>query len=323
MPSLIENPLLTRLYERWESFELEQGSTFIHGTSVEERSIHPPNWELDANGVNFLSFASFENSTDRDFSICTTKIDGSQLKLQLRSSNQLGDFFSKIKSNIIYLDITGLSHHVWAPLLRAAVATSKQIYVVYVEPRTYTFSRTSTDAEIFDLSETIHGIAPLPGFSVLSEPENEESVLLVTFLGFEGRRLAYVLEHVQPPGKKIFPIIGVPGFMPVFPFHTYLGNKNILSQGALHTQSRHIMANSAFDAFYILQQISNDYPDHALKVAPIGTKPHALGAVLFAISTNRSVEIVYDHPIRKQNRTIGSANILLYEINQLLLNSTT
>ena len=77
------------------------------------------------------------------------------------------------------------------------------------------------------------------------------------------------------------------------------------------------MANSAFDAFYILQQISADYPDHALKIAPIGTKPHALGAVLFTLWTNRSVEIVYDHPIRKPNRTIGSANILLYEIDQL------
>ena len=323
MPSLIENPLLTRLYEDWESFELEQGSTFIHGTSVEERSIHPTKWELAANGVNFLSFSSFENSRDRDFSHCTANLGGSEIKLQLRSGNQLRDFFSKIKSKIIYLDITGLSHHVWAPLLRAAVATSKQVYVVYVEPRTYKFSPTPTEAEIFDLSETIHGISPLPGFSVLSEPDNEESVLFVTFLGFEGHRLAYVLEQVQPPGKKIFPIIGVPGFMPVFPFHAYLGNRNILSQGTLHTQTRHIMANSAFDAFYILQQISTAYPDHALKIAPIGTKPHGLGAVLFTLSTDRSVEIVYDHPIRKPNRTIGNANILLYEINQLLFNSTT
>ena len=134
MPSLIENPLLTRFYEHWESFELEEGSTFIHGTSVEERSIHPPTWELAANGVSFVSFSSFENSTDRDFSHCTAKMDGSQIKLQLRSGNQLRDFFLKIKSKIIYLDITGLPHHVWAPLLRAAVTTSKQLYVVYVSP---------------------------------------------------------------------------------------------------------------------------------------------------------------------------------------------
>ena len=326
MPSPLEQPLLTRLFEDWDSFELEPGSTFIHGTSVEERSVHPATWERAANGVNFLSFSSFENSIgdsgERDFSNCTAEIGGSQMDLQLRSGNQLRDFFLNIESNTIYIDITGLAHHVWAPLLRAAIHSSKEVYVVYVEPRTYTFSRTPTEAEIFDLSETIHGISPLPGFSVLSEPEDEESVLLVTFLGFEGHRLAYVLEQVQPPGKKIIPIIGVPGFIPVFPFHTYLGNKNILAPGTLHSEIRHIMANSAFDAFYILQQIAATYPDDALKIAPIGTKPHALGAILYTIWTDRSVEIVYDHPIRKPNRTIGNANILLYEVNQLLSNSS-
>ena len=157
---------------------------------------------------------------------------------------------------------------------------------------------------------------------MLSEPEDEDLVLFVPFLGFEGHRLAYVLEQVQPPGRNIVPIIGVPGFLPVFPFHTYLGNKNILANGTLHTQIRHIMANSAFDAFYMLQEISSDYPHHTLKIAPIGTKPHALGAVLFTLCTERSVEIVYDHPIRKPNRTTGSANILVYEIDRLLSNSS-
>ena len=326
MPSQLEQPLLTRLYEDWDSFSLEPGATFIHGTSVEERSVHPPAWEKAANGVNFVSFRSFENSpgksSERDFSNCMADFGSSETKLALRSGNQLRDFFANIGSNTIYIDITGLGHHVWAPLLTAAIRASKEVYAVYVEPRSYRFSPTPTEAEIFDLSEAIHGISPLPGFSVLGEPEDEEAVLLVAFLGFEGHRLAYVLDQVQPPVKKIIPIIGVPGFVPVFPFHTYLGNKNILAPGSLHTQIRHIMANSAFDAFYILQQIAASYPDHALKIAPIGTKPHALGAILYRLSTDRSVEIVYDHPIRKPNRTVGSANILLYEVNQLLSNSS-
>ena len=323
MPSPIDKPLLTILYEDWDSFELEPGSTFVHGISVEERSIHPTTWELAAKDVNFLRFSSLEYSPGRDFSQCIAEIDGSPKALQLRGGKQLHDFFCKIKSEIIYLDITGLSHHVWAPLLRAIVATSKQVFAVYVEPHTYTFSRTPTEAEIFDLSEAIHGVFPLPGFGVLSEPEDEDLVLFVPFLGFEGHRLAYVLEQVQPPGRKIIPIVGVPGFMPVFPFHTYLGNRNILGRSSLHTQIRHVMANSAFDAFHMLREISAEYPDHTLKLAPIGTKPHALGAVLFTLWARRSVEIVYDHPIRKPNRTIGSANILVYDIDQLLSSSLT
>ena len=321
MPSPIDKPLLTRLYEDWHSFNLDPGSTFVYGSSVEERSIHPTTWELAAQDVNFLRFSTPESSPGTDFSQCTTEIDGSPRTLLLRGRDQLRNFFLEIESKTIYLDITGLPHHVWAPLLRAALDTCKQVSVVYVEPRTYTFSRTPTEAEIFDLSEAIHGISPLPGFSVLSEPEDEELVLFVPFLGFEGHRLAYVIEQVQPPVRKIMPIIGVPGFMPVFPFHTYLGNRNILAKNALHTQIRHIMANSAFDAFYMLQDISTEYPDHTLKIAPIGTKPHALGTVLFTLWTDRSVEIVYDHPIRKPNRTTGSANILVYDVDQLLSNS--
>ena len=318
MPSPIENPILTKLYEDWQAFKPQPGSTFLHGTSVEERSVHPADWELVARDVHFVRLSSHENSPERDFSHCTADAGGCQELLQLRSTTQLSNFFEKIKSKVIYLDITGLPHHVWAPLLRAAIAACKQISAVYVEPRTYTFSRTPTEAEIFDLSETIHGISPLPGFSVLGEPKDEDLVLFVPFLGFEGHRFAYVVEQVQPPGKKIVPVVGVPGFAPVFPFHTYLGNKNILAKGALHAEIRLIMANSAFDAFYLLHEISAAYPDHTLKVAPIGTKPHALGVVLFTILFNRPVEIVYDHPIRKPNRSTGSANILVYEVSQLL-----
>ena len=323
MPSQIDKALLTRLYDGWESFVLESESTYIHGRSIEERSVHPAAWEEAAHNVTFVRFSSLENTPSRDFSRCIAEMDGDARTLNLRGGSQLRTFFLEIKSKVLYLDITGLPHHVWAPLLRAAVDIPRVVSVVYVEPRSYTFSPTPTEAEIFDLSEAIHGILPLPGFSVLNEPENEDFVLFVPFLGFEGHRLAYVLEQVQPPRRNIVPIIGVPGFMPEFPFHAYLGNRNILAHGTLHTQIRHGIANSAFDAFYLLQDIATEYPQHSLKIAPIGTKPHALGVVLFTLWTDRSVEIVYDHPILKPNRTIGSANILVYDVNQLLSSSST
>ena len=92
----------------------------------------------------------------------------------------------------------------------------------------------------------------------------------------------------------------------------------MLAKNNLHVRIRHIMANSAFDAFYLLRDIAETYPQHTLKIAPIGTKPHALGAILFAFWAKRPVEVVYDHPIRKSNRTMGSANILVYDVSALL-----
>ena len=217
MPNRIEQPVLTRLYDGWESFGLESRSTYIHGISVEERSIHPTEWEKGANDVTFVRFSSHENESEPDFSRCTVEIDGVTSTIQLRGVRQLRRFFATIDSEVVYLDITGLPHHVWAPLLRTAVESPKQVLVVYVEPRSYAFSQTPTESEIFDLSETTRGILPLPGFSVLSEPADDALVLFVPFLGFEGHRFAYVLEQVQPPIRNVVPIIGVPGFRPGIP----------------------------------------------------------------------------------------------------------
>jgi hypothetical protein len=61
------------------------------------------------------------------------------------------------------------------------------------------------------------------------------------------------------------------------------------------------------------------FPRDTMKVAPIGTKPHAMGAVLFALASSKTVELVYDHPIRKATRTAGKARLLLYEVSVLPL----
>lgn len=318
MPIPIERPLLTQVFRGWDEFRLEDGSTYIHGRTAEERSLHPVSWETSAGDVRFVRFASLEGGDARDFSRCTAKSEHVAKTLQLRGRSQVRDYLGNFEARSAYIDITGLPHHVWAPLLKAALDTFSSVSVVYVEPRSYTFSQTPTQADVFDLSEAIHGIMPLPGFGVFVEPDSDDQVLFVPFLGFEGHRLAYVIEQVQPPIRNVFPVIGVPGFMPEFPFHTYVGNRNVFERSTLHTQVLFGNANSAFDAYYILQEIAARFPQHLLKVAPIGTKPHALGAILFAIRSERAVEIVYDHPIRKQDRTRGSANILVYNVTELL-----
>jgi hypothetical protein len=129
--------------------------------------------------------------------------------------------------------------------------------------------------------------------------------------------VAFAIEGVQPPLSKIVPIIGVPGFRPEYPFHTYLGNRTILSKGGVWKRARYATANCPFSAFYKLEEIAADYPGHLMKVAPIGTRPHALGAVLFALSRDRDVELVYDYPIPNPNRTAGVGTILVYEISAL------
>ena len=317
MPTNLNQHLYSSLHPSWDTFALRPGCTYIYGTSVEDRSFHPEWWEKKATDVTFARFSSFETLAVPDFSRCEVDVNGSKLGLALRGGEGLRAFINNIADASVYIDITGLPHHVWAPLVRATLAEGRSLAVVYVEPASYAYSRAPTEAEIFDLSEQIYGLLPIPGFSTLAEPDNEESVVFVPLLGFEGQRLAYVLEQVQPPGNKTIPVIGVPGFRPEYPFHTYQGNKNILLSNNMHTRVRYAIANSAFSVFYLLQSISEEFPEDLLKVAPIGTKPHALGAIMFALHSKRPVEIVYDHPIRKSGRTTGAANILEYEVSAI------
>jgi hypothetical protein len=242
---------------------------------------------------------------------------GNTSKIPLRSSSHLANFWKSLNRQNAYLDITGLSHHVWAPLLKSALSQGVKLAVVYMEPKEYRFSITPTEGEIFDLSERITGIAPLPGFTSLRNFDGD-NICFIPLLGFEGTRLAYLLEQVQPPGKKIVPVVGLPGFRLEYPFFTYLGNQSHLATTKAWKNVRFATANNPFSLFHLLADISEHFPNDQLKIAPIGTKPHALGAVLFAITQPVRVELVYDHPLRKKDRTDGTARLLVYHVSVFL-----
>jgi len=302
-------PILTEIYADVEHFAPQADSTYIAGRSVEARSEHAQHWgTVDVSRVRFVHVIAHTPSDVR------LEVNGALTTVSLRSGKQLNELWRQIGRVPVYLDITGLPHHVWAPLLRAALSDGHHLMVVYVEPNDYSFSTAPTEGEIFDLSEKISGVAPIPGFVSLRETDHE-AVCFVPLLGFEGTRLAYILEQVQPPGMNIIPIVGVPGFRPEYPFYTYLGNRTILRDTKSWGNARFATANDPFSVFYLLTDIAEERPHDLLKIAPIGTKPHALGAMLYAVTANRNVEFIYDHPIRKARRTNGTGRVLVYHVS--------
>jgi hypothetical protein len=303
-----ERPLLTDVFERASDFQPRPASAFVYGTSPEERSESGHAWLGSGLDVTVGRVVGQDQTT------LTIDVAGTTKILPLRSQSQLSEFLRGLGRGSIYLDITGLAHHIWAPLLRAAFAVGLSVKAVYVEPAEYKFSATPTEGEIFDLSERIGGISPIPGFASLAEGR-EGDVCFIALLGFEGPRFAYMIEQVQPPGRNIVPVIGVPGFQLQFPFHTYHGNRFPLMQTQSWRNIRYAIANCPFSLFYVLGDIAETYPNHSLKIAPIGTKPHGLGAILYALVSPRPVEIVYDHPVRKAGRTSGASRLLLYHLS--------
>jgi hypothetical protein len=309
MDLIPDRPLFTTIYEAPDDFVPEKGSAYVYGI-FEERSKHIEVWRSSASDVLFVELR--EDGAYQAF----TNLDGVP-KITLRSKDDLVAFLGAIRRDLIYVDFTGLGHQVWAPLIKTALECGIHLRAVYVEPADYHYSVAPREGEIFDLSERIEGIAPIPLFANLSEPK-EDDVCFIPLLGFEGTRLSYVIEQVGPPGQKIVPIIGVPGFRAEYPFHTYQGNTPKLIETNSWKNVRYARANCPFSLFYVLDDVFRAYETEHLKIAPIGTKPHALGAVLKSIASPRPIELVYDHPKRRRQRTSGAYHCLVYDVAEFM-----
>ena len=310
MTSLRNRPIPTRLFDSPGLFRPCGNSLYVYCRSTEHRSWHVDSWSAHASEVALLSIEEFSRSA---FSYVA---EGKVESISLRGSTGLKNFWERNAKEAAYIDITGLPHHVWGPLLRASLDASLSVRVVYAEPVEYRFQRSPTPSDIFDLSDRIEGIAPIPTFVSLTDEPSEDATVFVPLLGFEGARFAFMLEQVQPPGEKIVPIVGVPGFRLEYPFHAYQGNQLPLRSSDAWKKVHFAAANCPFSLYYALEDICQEYSGNRLKIAPIGTKPHALGALLFAICSNEVVEIVYDYPIRKAQRTEGAARILVYYVSR-------
>lgn len=308
MPDIRSEPIPTETFDSAQLFHPPPGSTYIYGLSHEDRSGHVSSWRDSAANVTCIEISQESQTSFR--------ASGVDSEFFLRSSRGLAKLFGECAQGArIYVDITGLTHPVWAAILRAALVARFDVLAVYVEPNKYTRSSAPVEGQIYDLSMRITGIAPMPGFTWISTTAND--FVFVPLLGFEGTRLRHVIEQVQPSAGRVVPVIGAPGFKHWYVFETYTGNRAALEEEDAWEAAEYAPASCPFSCYYLLQHIAGRYPLAALKVAMIGTKPHALGAVLFAITNPEKIELIYDHPIRKPGRTGGADRLYVYHVSAI------
>lgn len=232
--------------------------------------------------------------------------------ISLRSNDDLAKLVAMHGAGALYLDISGLGHNVWAPLLRAGIQRPN-LHIVYSEPLSYKPHPTPSSPLMFDLSTSIGGIAPIPGMARLTSRVDETDSLLIAFLGFEGSRAQHValsLDNIP----KVIPVIGVPGFRIEYPAFAVASNRAFLDEYQCHAEIRLARASCPFEAYEVLVHLRRDYPDRYFYIAPLGTKPHALGAIKYAIEHSDFTEVVYDHPVRKPGRTSGVGTVHIYRM---------
>lgn len=312
--TFLAEPLLTTELMRTD-FHPDGRGSYIHALSSEARSQLDPNWLAGLTPAPQLVDVA-ENGNDTIAVVDPT--GGIARDIDLRDQPALQAVLAALPQPI-YIDFTGFTHRAWAPLVRAAVALQiPQLILVYVEPGSYKRSATPSPGQIFDLSEIGAGIAPLPGFASLARRTRPRPQCFVPMLGFEGARLGLLLTEVEPAAEKVVPVLGLPGFRIEYPFMAYLGNREHFEGSYIHRKLRYAKANCPFDAFQILQRVLWDYPKDLIQVAPIGTKPHSLAAILFALARPTQVELIYDNPRRKDKRTAGEARVCLYDVGTFL-----
>ena len=233
----------------------------------------------------------------------------------------LGDLVQVVPMGCnLVVDISGVDHMFWAGCMVEFRSRVAGLYFIYTEPSTYRFAvRPSTtdsfETGLFDLSDRSRGVSPLPRFANLRGPEMYEGrSVFVPLLGFEARRVLNVLSGLDPTPTDVIPIVGVPGYRLEFPSYSVACNEIFFSETRSQGRIRYAPANDPFQARNVLRNIGEDFPDTYMYIAPIGTRPHALGALMFANEERERAEILFDHPVRKSKSRQGTGNAHLYKV---------
>lgn len=281
---------------------------YLYGFNQESRTNHIDLWSGNVGGGEFVKVVPSNRS---EAMICTADRES---KVSLRSRSSMQQALQVTTDRPTYLDITGIPHHVWAPIIKIIVDNLRpsSLHVIYAEPATYD-KAPNAHAGLYELSERLNGIVPLPMFAKLSPSINDS--IVIAMLGFEGNRFRHLLSSLEPPDDRVIPIIGVPGFLHTYPTYSFLGNRHVLEESFRFSRVKYAKSNCIFDASVRLLCIAEEHPDATLQIAPIGTKPHALAAVLFAIANPDRSEIVYDHPIRRPDRVVGTGRLCIYPVD--------
>ncbi len=172
----------------------------------------------------------------------------------------------------------------------------KLITVLYTEPMSYIFDKGSYHSGYGQLS-----VMEVPGYPGLNIRATEN--VLVILLGFEGELSSFITEDIA--SDKIILVNGFPAYSQSFKDLSIINNERLL--GNVGTKIEYVKANNPFETFNLLETLKKEHPDAFFNIAPLGSKPMALGACLFSL-LDESVRIVYPLPEKYAHKTTNECN---------------
>jgi hypothetical protein len=199
------------------------------------------------------------------------------------------------KHDSLAIDISCFTKPYFFLILKHLKSLTKfvSVSVFYSEPKSYVFPKgifSSYKSSLGPLS-----ILEIPGYT--GSDERGQKRMLVIFLGFDGDLSREINEDVAPSETLI--VNGFPGYAPKFKDISLICNERLIQEK--HSNLNYSRSNNPFEAFNLLETLKADekirkrHGSLFMNIAPLGTKPMALGACLFAIH-NPEVRIVYPMP---------------------------
>ena len=250
--------------------------------------------------------------TDFDRYRCTIASSGVSSTLRYRSEVSIRDVLQR--DCPICIDITSLPMSVWGPLVRVAIMDDRELWLVYAEPAEYQAHKRPTPPELFDLSERVGDVEALPGMARLAGPSPDTPLLLVVLLGFEGGRARHIATTLEPE-PRIVPVVAAPGMHAEYATQAVECNREFLENTGAFGHIHWVDAVCPFSVRDLLGDIASEHSGSYMYVAPVGTKPHALGALLYFLSCPSGCEIIYDDPTARKDGTSGIGKTHLYRVN--------
>lgn len=191
----------------------------------------------------------------------------------------------------------------------------REFDVLYIEPHHYyKSSQNFLERRRFSLSKTTAGFIAIPG-QALSFENNDKAVVLC---GFEGERVGRAFEELALQGKNCQLIFGVPPYTIGWDMNSYSNHLSIIETNNISTEFYYCAAANPLAVYEKLEIIYKGIEDEQkLFILPLGTKPMSLGACLFKVYANKEdISILYDHPVRCDNR---SAKVVKWNLYRIIL----
>lgn len=299
----------------------QQFDFIITGERVHDNIRH--NYLLNALSTfrgKIISLDTCENAMKFFFTI--EDFDGTILEKSNEKSliPDLENFIRKahLGGSRICIDITSLKQGVLFLLTNIFIKKIKPAVfcAAYTEPLDYNKREIIGigDNEEYDLYDKLIGSSnPVPGFS---KSQSLRDILLLAPIGFDTQRLQTIYENLKP--KKIRPIVGFPSFVPGWKLTAIKMNYYVLKSADCLDEVISCEASSPFAMYALLDeefQRHNRYFD--IYISPLGTRPHCLGAAIFA-SRNSSVFLIYDFPVEKKYRSQDVLKTNIYNLSKYL-----